>query len=106
MSQTAYGIFTLDGDNRINASFTTTDGRNKSFLTTVSPALPTFTTSKAKVKYDHLSQLTSTHSFSGQIGTLTFKLTLDNGPIIEGDVNQPGVIPAISVTGDGVWEDS
>lgn len=105
MSQTAYGSLVRNSANRLTASFLI-NGLAYNFISTVSPALPAFTTNNTTLKYDDVNQLTSTHAFSGQIGVSTFKLTLDNGPIIQGDLNPPGVVPAISVNGDGVWETS
>ncbi|KAF5124012.1 hypothetical protein E5D57_011933 [Metarhizium anisopliae] len=105
MSQTAYGSLIRESGNRLTASFTI-DGRAYNFPATVSPSLPAFTTNNTKLAYNDLDQLTSTRTFSGQIGTTTFKLTFNNGPIVDGDLNQPGIVPAASVNGNGVWEGS
>jgi hypothetical protein len=54
------------------------------------------------ITYDTLEQLTSSCDFSGVIGKTTIKITLDNGVVIAGTLNNPISI-ANTVTGTGRW---
>ncbi|KAI1445367.1 hypothetical protein F5Y02DRAFT_418174 [Annulohypoxylon stygium] len=71
--------------------------------TTVFPGIANFTTTDVKLIYKTDDDLTGTHPYKGVIGKMTFKLTLDNGVIMEGKLNEPGVVPAASVNGNGAW---
>jgi hypothetical protein len=100
---TANGTLTRVSANRIIAVFIV-DDIQQTFNAAISPALQPFTSNQATLTYNSEGDLTSTRHFSGVIGTTTFKLTLDNGPIIEGALNIPGVSPASTVDGSGAWE--
>lgn len=100
---TAKGTFVRNSSNRLTATFVV-DGIQITFNATVSPAVQAFTSNNATLNYTEMDQLTSTRRYSGIIGTDTFKLTLDNGPVMEGQLNPPGLSPANSVSGSGAWE--
>lgn len=100
---TAPGTLIRNSASRITALFII-DDLQYSFSATVSPSIQPFTSQTATVEYSNPDDLTSTRSYSGNIGTDTFKLTLHNGPTLKGQLNPPGVFPASTVDGTGVWE--
>ena len=100
---TAPGTLTRNSPNRITALFVI-DDLQYTFSATVSPSIQPFTSQTATLDYESLDKLTSTRLYSGRIGTTTFKLALDNGPTMKGELNLPGVVPASTVNGNGAWE--
>ncbi|KAF5126285.1 hypothetical protein E5D57_000196 [Metarhizium anisopliae] len=100
---TVNGTLNHISPNRFTASFFI-KGVVYQFPATVSPGLPTYTTNNTILKYTSVNDLTSTHHFSGVMGVNKFELAEDNGPIIKGDLNEPGIVPAITVDGSGQWE--
>ena len=91
--------------NRVTAVFVIEEIQ-RTFSANVSPSIQAFTSNSATLTYDTVEQLTSTRSYSGRIGTNTYELTLDNGPKITGGLNVPGLSPANTVAGTGVWEEN
>ncbi|KAL4252792.1 hypothetical protein ABKN59_005393 [Abortiporus biennis] len=74
------------------------------FTANVSPAIQPFVTYAVVLTFNNVNELTSRRSYNGRIGVGTLKLTLSNGPVIEGFiVNPPGVTPASNVNGTGTW---
>ncbi|KAI0785674.1 hypothetical protein C8Q75DRAFT_325938 [Abortiporus biennis] len=99
----ADGTFHRDSANRIKAVFVI-DEIQITFTGTVSPAMQPFTSNNAKITYGDVNELTATRTYLGRIGVNTFKLTFKNGPVIEGELNVPGIAPASTVNGSGAWE--
>ncbi|KAL4252793.1 hypothetical protein ABKN59_005392 [Abortiporus biennis] len=100
---TAKGSFHRESANRFIAVFVV-DGIQVSYSATVSPSMQPFTSNNATLTYDDVDDLTSTRGYEGRIGTDDFKLTIKNGPTIEGQLNVPGISPAATVNGSGAWE--
>ncbi|KAL4252801.1 hypothetical protein ABKN59_005415 [Abortiporus biennis] len=100
---TVKGSFHRNSPNRITAVFVV-DGIQVTYTATVSPSIQPFTSNNARLTYDDIDDLASTRGYDGRIGTDTFKLTLKNGPVIEGNLNVPGIAPAATVNGSGAWE--
>ncbi|XDG06759.1 hypothetical protein ABKA04_006374 [Annulohypoxylon sp. FPYF3050] len=96
------GKVVRDDNNRITGTWTI-DGIENKFTATVFPGIADFTTTKANLTYETDNDLTGTHTYKGVIGTNTFKLTLDNDVVMDGDLKEPGVVPAASVDGNGAW---
>lgn len=101
---TDQGALYRQSANRIIAVFVI-DDIQRSFSATVSIALPPFTSNSATISYEDVDLLTSTHSYSGRIGPDTFELTLQNGPKITGRLNDPGIVPGVTVDGTGAWQE-
>lgn len=55
--------------------------------------------------YTDISQLTSKRTYTGIVDSMNFTINFDNGPIIEGQANFPGVMPSVPFTGYGIWHD-
>lgn len=68
----------------------------------VNPSVQNFSCNNATLTYTSLGQLTTTRTYEGKIGTSTIKLTLANGPVIEGPLDMP-IAPASTVSGNAVW---
>ncbi|KAK4198634.1 hypothetical protein QBC40DRAFT_298322 [Triangularia verruculosa] len=100
---TADGTFFRNSANRVTAVFII-DEIQMTFTATVAPSIQPFTSKSATLTYDDVESLTSTRSYSGLIGTDTYALIFDNGPKITGNLNVPGISPANTVAGTGVWE--
>ncbi|EJD41451.1 hypothetical protein AURDEDRAFT_115507 [Auricularia subglabra TFB-10046 SS5] len=81
------------------------DGLNYNFPGNFNPSVQTFESDNATLTYDNTNELTSTREFEGQIGTTSVKITLANGPTIEGTLNMP-ISPASTVSGTGVWTEN
>ncbi|XEU95937.1 hypothetical protein FSHL1_001222 [Fusarium sambucinum] len=97
---TAQGVFVRNSTNHITLVFVI----NETQVTcsgTVSPSIPPFTTKNVTLTYNDINKMSSTRSYSGRIGQNRFKLDFDNGFTAEGDLNPPGVIPAMVVNGAG-----
>ncbi|KAF8154464.1 hypothetical protein B0H34DRAFT_716572 [Crassisporium funariophilum] len=65
-------------------------------------SVPAFTSNTATLAYTTLNQLVSTRSFDGRVGPNNIKLTLANGPVIDGVLDMP-ISPGSTVSGSGVW---
>nr|CEG05362.1 unnamed protein product [Fusarium clavum]CEG05922.1 unnamed protein product [Fusarium clavum] len=98
------GVVVQNGPNRITLLFTV-DDQGFIFSGSVYSPIPPFSANVATLKYNDIDDLTpSNHSFHGQIGPETFTLTLDNGNSVIGDLRAPGVQPATTVSGSGIWQ--
>ena len=100
---TAQGSIVRNSANRITAVFVIDDIQN-TFSGTISPAIQPFTANGITLTYNSQDDLTTARSFQGRVGPNTIKSTFDNGPVIEGELNQPGISPASTVDGNGSWE--
>ncbi|KAF4985197.1 hypothetical protein FDECE_16738 [Fusarium decemcellulare] len=100
---TAHGVLIRTSPNRLNATFVV-DGIQYTYAAAVNPAIQPFSSNSAKLVYENVDDLTSTRQFSGRIGPNNFKLTLNNGAVIEGELSPPGIQPASTIDGTGVWE--
>jgi len=65
--------------------------------------VPHFSCRNAKLKYDSLSQLTSTRLVEGSIGPNNLTLRFLNGTTIEGALESPYNPPCLEVIGCGIW---
>ncbi|KAL5530960.1 hypothetical protein ACEPAG_3836 [Sanghuangporus baumii] len=109
-----YGTLDWDSEDNIVATFAKI---NKVFVQVESSTSETISkdvrdapmtepmTIYGKLTYNGLDELTSTRSYVGSIGDLTYTVVFDNGPVIEGMANQPGVMPLIGISGSGFWKD-
>ena len=106
MSQTkknkAPGAVVRTSPNRINCTFAINEYTH-TFEATLNPALPPFTSRSAWLYYDSIDDLTSTHNYSGFIGQAKYSLVLNNGPIMEGELNFPNLTERNQVQGSGSW---
>ncbi|KAH9479064.1 hypothetical protein JR316_0007641 [Psilocybe cubensis] len=103
MSKTAQGRVTGTSGTRFTATFVLPDtGMQVNFLGNFSSSIQTFNCSNATLTYTDNNQITATRQFDGQLGTNNLKLTLMNGPVIEGVLDMP-ISPPSSVAGSGVW---
>ncbi|KAL5513700.1 hypothetical protein ACEPAH_4099 [Sanghuangporus vaninii] len=109
-----YGTLDWDSENHIVATFakinkvfvqvgSRTSQTNSKDVRNASATEPM--TIYGKLTYNDVDELTSTRSYVGSIGELTYTVVFDNGPVIEGMANQPGLMPLIGISGSGVWED-
>lgn len=55
--------------------------------------------------YSDIKQLTSVRTYIGTVDRLDYTINLDNGPVIEGLANYPGMMPSITFSGSGEWKD-
>ena len=102
MAKTAPGrIECADGKNLV-ATFVI-DKVDYPFTATVAPSLQPFSSNNATLTYNAVSDLTAARSYQGRVGTDDFTLTLDNGPVMAGKLNAPGINPASLVSGKGTW---
>ena len=65
--------------------------------------MPAFQSNNATLMYSKSSELTGERTFQGRIGVDDFHLTLENGPVMSGNLNKPGINPASLVGGKGRW---
>lgn len=72
------------------------------FAGPISPSLQAFSCANATLKYTNPGDLAGTHTFEGRVGIKGLKFTLDNGPVIEGQLDEK-VDPASTVDGAGTW---
>ena len=101
-AQTATGkIESTDGKN-FTATFVI-NSVDTTYNATVAPAMQPFSSNNAKLMYNAMSDLTAERSYKGRIGTDDFMLTLENGPVMSGKLNAPGINPASLVGGKGKW---
>lgn len=101
----APGVVARPSANRITCTFSI-DGNTYEFDATLNPSLPPFTSKSAWVYYDSIDDLTSTHTYQGFIGAASYSITLNNGPVIEGDLNFPNLESKNQVDGSGSWVQS
>ncbi|KAL4252790.1 hypothetical protein ABKN59_005391 [Abortiporus biennis] len=73
------------------------------FTAKVTPVVSDFDTYSVMLTYDDFDDLTSKRSYHGRFGVDKFKITLKNGPVIEGTMIEH-ISPAVTVTGTGTWE--
>ncbi|KAF8165931.1 hypothetical protein B0H34DRAFT_647215 [Crassisporium funariophilum] len=64
--------------------------------------VPQFTSANIKLTYNTPNHLRSTKSFDGRIGPNDIKITLVDGDVIEGVLDEP-LDPGLTVSGSGVW---
>ncbi|RBA11003.1 hypothetical protein FPRO05_14313 [Fusarium proliferatum] len=100
---TAPGSLVRNSANRFTAVFVI-NGLQSTFSATMNPSVQPFSSNNVTLTYNKASDLTGTRSYNGRIGPDDLALTLDNGVQITGTLNQPGIDPAASVDGSGVWE--
>ncbi|KAF8897994.1 hypothetical protein CPB84DRAFT_1748012 [Gymnopilus junonius] len=63
-----------------------------------------FSVTKATLNYDSKDQLTSTHSYLGQVGITKVTFNVKNGPTAAGPLpDNRQVDPASTVDGSGTW---
>ncbi|KAF5024604.1 hypothetical protein F66182_3367 [Fusarium sp. NRRL 66182] len=98
----AHGVVVRSSPNKLQATFIA-DGTEYIYNMNVNVSLPPFNTKSAKLVYQSPDELASSHNFQGRIGPHTLQLTLANGVVIEGQLEMPGVQPAIAADGFGVW---
>ncbi|KAI1641215.1 hypothetical protein F4809DRAFT_636992 [Biscogniauxia mediterranea] len=96
------GTLVRSGPNRITALFII-NGFQATYNASTNPALQLFTANDVTLTYNKDGDLENTHSFEGHIGVDDFELALDNGAVIKGKVNAPGVTPASTINGSGSW---
>ncbi|KAI0785694.1 hypothetical protein C8Q75DRAFT_326783 [Abortiporus biennis] len=101
---TSSGTFNRDSANRLEALFIIDGITLWRFTANVTPSLPPFDTYSVWLTYNDIDDLSSRRTYHGLIGESRFKITLKNGPTIEGAMEQPGLSPAVTVTGSGTWE--
>ncbi|KAI2468933.1 hypothetical protein F4781DRAFT_443096 [Annulohypoxylon bovei var. microspora] len=99
---TAPGSFTWDSANRVTATFFIEDILH-SFTANINPSLPPFTSNDVVMTYNEPKDLTSTRSFTGKLGPINFKISLENDVIFEGKLNQPGIPTGVTLNGSGAW---
>ncbi|KAH9477454.1 hypothetical protein JR316_0009667 [Psilocybe cubensis] len=103
MSKTAQGRITGTSGTRFTATFVLPgSGMQVNYLGNFSSSIQTFNSANATLKYNADNELTATRQFDGQLGVNNIKLTLTNGPVIEGVLDMP-ISPPSSVSGSGVW---
>ncbi|KAI0785696.1 hypothetical protein C8Q75DRAFT_326778 [Abortiporus biennis] len=102
---TVEGSFTRDSSNRFTAVFDV-DGTSMSFTANVTPAIESFEATEVTLTYDDVDHLTSKRSYHGRIGPGSIKLTIQNGPVIDGtiDGSKATGYPRATVVGSGTWE--
>ncbi|EMD32479.1 hypothetical protein CERSUDRAFT_26882, partial [Gelatoporia subvermispora B] len=76
------------------------NGRYFALTCNLSNSVPTFTTSRASLKYYNVDDLTGTRTFQGLIGPTQITLTLDNHVTVSGVLDYPIDVNA-SVNGTG-----
>ena len=70
----------------------------------VNPNPGPFKVNNATLTYSDVSDLTTTRSYTGQVGISKIKFTLKNGVTITGDLpDNNQVDPASTVDGSGTW---
>ncbi|KAF7181558.1 hypothetical protein CNMCM7691_000777 [Aspergillus felis] len=97
----AIGTFKRLSENRVEAQFQI-DGIDTTFTADVNPAMPPFSSKKDLLKYNSPDDLSETHSYNGTIGPRHYKLSLDNGVTLEGDLDQV-IGKGATVDGRGNW---
>ncbi|KAF3396578.1 hypothetical protein DPV78_008394 [Talaromyces pinophilus] len=98
---TAIGTFKrLSAQNRVEARFKI-DNIWTTYSADVNPAMPNFNSTKDNLTYKSPDDLSETHSYEGTIGPKHYKLTLDNGVTLEGDLDEE--ITGATVDGRGNW---
>ncbi|KAJ7737250.1 hypothetical protein DFH07DRAFT_779398 [Mycena maculata] len=101
MSRTVPGhIVSLNGA-KFSAVFII-DEIQYTFAGNINPNPGKFHVDKAVLAYDHTDQLTATRSFTGQVGIEAITFTIENGPVIQGTLDDV-VDPVITVSGTGTW---
>ncbi|KAF4958738.1 hypothetical protein FSARC_10929 [Fusarium sarcochroum] len=82
------------------------DGTSYTYNMTINPVVRGFKSDPATLTYEDLNQLDFNRSHNGKIGPGAYKIQLDNGVVIEGDLEFPGLdveFPVV-VEGTGAWE--
>ncbi|KAF7342211.1 hypothetical protein MVEN_01809000 [Mycena venus] len=70
----------------------------------LNPNAGAFNVTKATLTYDSTDDLTSTRSYTGQVGISKVTLNIRNGPVAAGPLPDDGLIdPASTVSGTGTW---
>ncbi|EKM51147.1 uncharacterized protein PHACADRAFT_263144, partial [Phanerochaete carnosa HHB-10118-sp] len=98
MSKTAKGTVVTSLPSLFQAKFIV-DGIVRTYIATIDPPVA-FKIGNATLSYDDEDQLTARGSHHGTIGT-AINLSLDKGPIITGNLQQP--VDPTDVTGGGTW---
>ncbi|CAG7564249.1 unnamed protein product [Fusarium equiseti] len=80
------------------------EGRQVTFSADLGISIQPFSVNTTTVTYNDVDDLTSTRSFTGQIGPGHIKLNFDNGTSVTGSLNPPGVSPVSMVAGSGTWQ--
>ena len=102
-TNTAAGTITSISNTSFKALFVINQSKY-TYTADIDPSVTQFSSSNVTLTYDSEDELTGTHSYSGQIGIDDITLNLDNGPTITGQLDPPGVDPAVTVIGGGAWE--
>ena len=102
---TAKGVLSCIIPGKLIADFNI-NGTHYAYNMTISPAIRAFKSDTAKLTYEDLSQLDFSRSHDGKVGPESYKIQLDNGVLIEGDLEFPGleVEAPVVVQGTGSWE--
>ncbi|KAF8962474.1 hypothetical protein BDZ97DRAFT_1759316 [Flammula alnicola] len=98
----ADGIINCTPENRKLTATFLIDGVIYMIFANFASSLPAFTTNKATITYDEVSQLTSTRSFSGYISFSSLEIKLGNGVVVSGILGSP-LQRGTVVSGWGTW---
>ena len=94
----------VDAPSRIYATFDI-NGVQATYSATIQPAIQMFRSieQRTTLRYAHDDDLTATRKYGGRVGTTDFRITLENGVVLEGRLDGMGVRSACSVVGSGSW---
>ncbi|KDN39482.1 hypothetical protein RSAG8_08777, partial [Rhizoctonia solani AG-8 WAC10335] len=98
---TAQGIVKALGGSKFAAAFHI-DETQYTYSANIDPSVEPFNSNGAILIFDSASQLIGTYEYDGKVGTNDVKLSLANGPTIEGQLDAP-ISSESAVNGSGTW---
>ncbi|KAF8165919.1 hypothetical protein B0H34DRAFT_690965 [Crassisporium funariophilum] len=98
---TAHGVIMGHPGGRFTCTFII-DDIMYTFSGSFASIVPNFTSNNTKLTYNSVDQLTHTRQFDGRVGPNNVKLTLFDGPEIDGVLDMPLDL-GFTISGSGVW---